>query len=412
MSILTWFWPSLALALAIVALPGLTPGADAVVGGRPADLREAFEQALARAPEQTAQTAREAEVAAFAARARGLLSGPPAVGGLYRSDSAGGDGVQEMELGLELPLWRPGERAAERQAADRRAEGLDRRREALALRVAGQVREAVWEAAYRQSEVQLARRELETARALERDVGRRVDAGELAQSDRLLAREEALRRETALIQAQAEAAQALLRYQNLTGFAELPADAAEARSPLTDLTPGHALLAAADAGMETARAGLRVAERAAGGSPQLSIGGKRERGAHGEDYENSLQLAVRVPFDLGPAAKPAVASAGRELAEAQAERLRVERELGAELAGAAEELASLERRLGLAREQGRIAAENLRLARRAFDLGETDLSSLQRVQALAFAAERASAQTETLRRRAVARYNQAAGVLP
>ena len=63
----------------------------------------------------------------------------------------------------------------------------------------------------------------------------------------------------------------------------------------------------------------------------------------------------------------------------------------------------------LPRQQNRIAAENLHLARRAFDLGETDLTGLQ---GLAFAAERAEQQLEILRQRPIASYNQAAGALP
>jgi cobalt-zinc-cadmium efflux system outer membrane protein len=123
-------------------------------------------------------------------------------------------------------------------------------------------------------------------------------------------------------------------------------------------------------------------------------------------------VAVRIPFDIGPATKPEVAAAGRALAEADASRLRLQRQLEAELRTAGRELGAIERRLVPVREQRRIAADNLRLARRAFQLGESDLVSLQRVQASAFAAERAEEQLKILRQRAIAKYNQAAGVLP
>jgi cobalt-zinc-cadmium efflux system outer membrane protein len=123
-------------------------------------------------------------------------------------------------------------------------------------------------------------------------------------------------------------------------------------------------------------------------------------------------VAVRIPFDIGPATKPEVAAAGRTLAEADASRLRLQRQLEAELRTAGRELGAIERRLVPVREQRRIAADNLRLARRAFQLGESDLVSLQRVQASAFAAERAEEQLKILRQRAIAKYNQAAGVLP
>jgi hypothetical protein len=76
-------------------------------------------------------------------------------------------------------------------------------------------------------------------------------------------------------------------------------------------------------------------------------------------------VAVRIPFDIGPATKPEVAAAGRTLAEADASRLRLQRQLEAELRTAGRELGAIERRLVPVREQRRIAADNLRLARRA-----------------------------------------------
>jgi hypothetical protein len=59
---------------------------------------------------------------------------------------------------------------------------------ALALTVVCKVRDAVWEVAFLRNEAQLARKEWETARALRRDVKKRVAAGELAQTDLVLAR--------------------------------------------------------------------------------------------------------------------------------------------------------------------------------------------------------------------------------
>jgi outer membrane protein TolC len=62
--------------------------------------------------------------------------------------------------------------------------------------------------------------------------------------------------------------------------------------------------------------------------------------------------------------------------------------------------------------QNRLAQENLRLAKKAFDLGESDLVSLLRVQALARETEVALASRRIQLNWDVARYNQAVGVLP
>lgn len=376
-------------------------------------LHQAVQRALERDPDQEVLTARGTEVNAFEERARGLLAGAPAVYGLYRSDTLGSDqGLREMEADILLPLWKFGQRAAEQDAAERRRAGLARSRSALALTVAGKVRDAVWEVAFLRNEAQLARKEWETARALERDVKKRVAAGELAQTDLMLARDETLRKEAAHVQAAAEAERAMARYEVLTGLYRLPRDAAESKSPAQSIARGHPSLAEAEASVATARAGLRVAGRSAGGNPELLLGVKRERANSAESYDNSVQVAVRIPFNIGPAAKPEVAAAGRALAEADASRVRLRRQLDSELRTTGRELKTIEQRLVLAREQNRIAAENLRLARRSFELGESDLVSLLRVQALAFTAKRAEQQLKILRERTVAKYNQAAGVLP
>jgi cobalt-zinc-cadmium efflux system outer membrane protein len=75
-------------------------------------------------------------------------------------------------------------------------------------------------------------------------------------------------------------------------------------------------------------------------------------------------------------------------------------------------LESAQAQLGVAQEQNALAQENLRLAQIAFDRGETDLVGLLRVQGLAFAAERQEKELSIMRQQAVARYNQALGVLP
>ncbi len=401
------------LLLGLLSAAPVASASGAAGGTRPPTLREVVQHALERDPQGLVLTSRGEEVDAFQERARGLLSGPPALYGLYRSDALGSDdGLQEMEADVELPLWRPGQRAAEQRAADARRAGLEHSRGALALTVAGRVRDAVWEVVYLRNELRLVKKEWETARALQLDVEKRVEAGELAKTDALLSREETLRKETDYIKAEAEAEHALLRYQALTGLDQLPRDPEEPRSAQQAITPAHPLLAEADAQVSTAQAKLSVASRSAGGNPDLLIGGKRERGGAGEDYNDSFQVAVRIPFNIGPAAKPEVAVAGTALAETEAARVGLERQLSTELRTAAHELETVGRRLTQAREQNRIAAENLHLARRAFDLGEIDLTGLQRVQSLAFAAERAEQQLKILRQRAIAQYNQAAGELP
>jgi outer membrane protein TolC len=68
--------------------------------------------------------------------------------------------------------------------------------------------------------------------------------------------------------------------------------------------------------------------------------------------------------------------------------------------------------LTIAAKQHAIAKESLTLAQKAFQLGETDLVSLLRVQAQTFEAERAFTTRQIQVQWDIARYNQTVGVLP
>lgn len=115
-------WPRCVIGVAVLLVSG-APGyaADPSLaphggtGPAPATLAEAVEAAWARAPERRVLGARQEEAAARAERSRSLLSGNPAVRARYQTDEAGsGDGLRELEGGLDLPLWLPGQRAGRR----------------------------------------------------------------------------------------------------------------------------------------------------------------------------------------------------------------------------------------------------------------------------------------------------------
>jgi cobalt-zinc-cadmium efflux system outer membrane protein len=71
-----------------------------------------------------------------------------------------------------------------------------------------------------------------------------------------------------------------------------------------------------------------------------------------------------------------------------------------------------ERQLTMARERRTLAADSLQLAEKAFVLGETDLATLLRIRTAAFDADASAERQRAARAAAVARLNQAMGVLP
>src|SRR6266849_4853418 len=109
-------------------------------------LRDAVERAWERQPAQKAQSARADEFAAKRDAAQALFPEPPSLFATYRSDRpTSNQGQRELEAGIALPLWLPGEQR--RQAAVVSAE-RDQYETALAagkLKIAGEVREAYWQ---------------------------------------------------------------------------------------------------------------------------------------------------------------------------------------------------------------------------------------------------------------------------
>ena len=403
--LLAWAVPAFAVDSSLTPHGGTGPA--------PATLAEAVEAAWARTPERRVLDARQEEADARAERSRSLLSGNPAVRARYQTDEAGsGEGLREYEGGLDLPLWRPGQRGAEADLARVSAEAVTRSDAGRRLLVAGEVRERVWAAALAENAVRLAEQELATARALERDLERRVKAGELARADLLLVRQDTLARESALVQARAEALHALERYARLTGLAALPRHREETPLAGDALPASHPLLAESASGVAEALARMGVARRASGGNPTLSLGVKRQRGDGRTPFDNSVEVAVSVPIGLSSHSRPAVAEAGRALGQTEADHALMVRELEGALDAAGHELAATEERLVLARSQAALAEDALRLARVAFAAGESDLVALLRAQAQAFAAQRARQQLEIERLLGIARYNQAMGVMP
>ena len=107
-----------------------------------------------------------------------------------------------------------------------------------------------------------------------------------------------------------------------------------------------------------------------------------------------------------------LAVAESSLAKATADRERLRLVMETMLHEAEHNLEVTKAEIELVTKQNEIGQESIRLARKAFSLGETDLVSLFRVQASAFEAERALSVKKIQLQWDIARYNQAVGVLP
>lgn len=375
-------------------------------------LRDAVERAWARQPAFQAQPARAEEFAAKRDAAQALFPEPPSLSVANRNDRLNrNEGVREWEAGIALPLWLPGEQG--RQAAIVSAE-RDQYGTALAaakLKVAGDVRDAYWQVRLAENELALVRRKVEEAAVLAADVERRVKAGDLSRVDLNQAQAAERLARAALAEAESKTFRARQGFSVLTGLSTLPSGEETPPAQVT-LLDDHPLLAPLQRAVATNLAKLNQATQNLRNNPELELGVRRERNSFDDAYANSLQLRFRLPFATDARNKPRIAAANAELIEAHAafglERTR----LAAEVEAARRELEQARVVVQLTEARFTLAADTQRLLARAFALGELDLVSRLRAENERFESELNFSRAKLEAARAVARINQALGVLP
>ncbi len=387
--------------------------ADSVLISPSLTLPGVVNEALQHDPNGVLTEAYLAEARALDRRASSLIAGNPVVALHYQSDKMRTDqGFHEWEGSLELPLWHFGQRSASRDVADSASQAAAAAGNVQHLRVAGAVREALWDLAIAQERRTLAEQSLHTAQQLEQDVEKRVKAGDLAKSDLLLARDETLLKQDDFYLADAEWLHAQKRYRMLTGLPEYPASFTEPLTEQSTIDDHHPVLAELRARMEQAQAELRRVEKSSSDNTQLIVGTRRTRDTYNSENIDSLGVGVRIPIGTSSHNGPRIAAASTAFAESQARYERAKRELDLALHEAHHNLETLREQLKLADEQNTIMQESLRMSRIAFRTGEIDLAQLLRIQSRAFNAERNLEVRKLEVEQAVARYNQAIGVTP
>lgn len=377
-----------------------------------ASLHALLERTWAQHPQAQTLEAKRAESAAQSLAADSLLPGAPAVIVSQRTDQLQRDaGQRESYLGLALPLWLPGQRDARQNQAQTIQTALQAAIDALHLKLAGELREAIWQVKRAEAQAVIDTERVATARALAEDVAKRVQAGELAKTDLNLAQNEWRSAQSLQLQNKIMLLQAQQTYATLSGTADLPDDSAE-NAQVRPLQDSHPLLEEARLAIALAQAQVRVASESRRDAPELELGAFRERGNQSERYNNSIALSLRIPLATAARNQPLMSAAQTALTSAQAEYKRLRQTLEYQQQQAEQALQGADQLLDLARQQRRAAQENQALIQKAFSLGEADLFALLRARAAAFDTEQTFQQQTIAQALARARLNQAQGVLP
>lgn len=377
-----------------------------------ASLRTALDQAWEKSPQAQTLEARRAESDAQTVAANSLLPGAPAVILGHRGDQLNSNaGRREWEAGIAMPIWLPGQRDARQRQAQAGKDSLEAGISALRLKLAGELRETIWQVRQAQAQTQLDEERALTAKKLAEDVARRVRAGELAKTDLNLAQNEWRTAQAAILHSRNRLFQAQQAYATLTGTTALPDDISESAQPKS-LPDDHPLLEEARQAIEAAQAQVRVASNSRRDNPEIELSTRRERGNLNDPYASTVAISLRLPLSTEARNLPLISAAQTALTGAHSEYTRVRFTLEYQRLQAEQALQAADQLLDLARQQRAAARENLDLIQKSFNLGESDLFTLLRARAAAFEAEQANNQQEIAQALAHARLNQAQGVLP
>ena len=333
-------------------------------------------------------------------------------------------GSREIETGLAIPLWLPGERARTGALADAELRATASRVLAAQLRTAASVRETYWQWQRSHGEHELARVRLGNAQQLALDVAKRVKAGDLARADQHQADGAVASAETGVAEAVSTLAAASHQLRALTGSPAGPnAVAAQGAGAVTEPVPE---LPADGAALDTRHPALvelldraDVARRAAElarvqtrSNPELSLATARDRGLAGEPYQQSITLGLRIPFGSDSRNRAKRSTAQAELIEAEGQLGLEQTRLLAELDSARVRLESARAQLTAADKRSQLARESRSFFQKSYQMGETDLPTRLRIELEATEAQRQATRTRIDLAAAVSSLRQALGLLP
>ncbi|MDF3037286.1 MAG: outer rane cation efflux system protein, partial [Paucimonas sp.] len=354
---------------------------------------------------------RRGEADAAATAAASWIAGSPVLGVSQRDDRWHDDrGRRESEVSLSAPVWLPGQKSAHAKLARATTHDAEAQIAHLRLRIAGEVRERLWAALAARESLVEAEDHLEHVEGYAKEVLQRVAAGDMAHSDGLLAKQEALLAQGAVSAARMSMNEAFSRYTLFTGM-EVPPEV-EPETIATFPAEPHPQLSAANSALDRALAAHEVAARSRSEAPTIGVSMRREQDSGGIAPARSVGVSLQMPIGTPARNRPLLAAAYTQLSSARADVLQAESALKADIALAREQLAAARNALEIADARATHTREHESLIEKAFRLGERGLADLLRARALAHEAEAAARRHKVALGLTYARLNQALGVFP
>jgi outer membrane protein TolC len=182
-------------------------------------------------------------------------------------------GSRETEIGVAVPLWLPGQRAARAGTADAAVAQAQAATQVALLRLAGELRDAAWQIFALQAEAAQADGLAQALKQLADDVERRVSAGDLARADALAAQAEQLAASALQTEVRQRLQAARARWALLTGLTAAPElPAATVSDGALGAAAAHPELQLASQSTELARRRVELMRHSRRDAPELTVG--------------------------------------------------------------------------------------------------------------------------------------------
>ncbi|MBX9755570.1 MAG: TolC family protein, partial [Pseudomonadaceae bacterium] len=260
---------------------GILASATLFSSAHAATLREALDHAWAVQANQL--SARDQQFNAQVAASQAWTPAPPSVGVFNTTDQLNGDyGRREWEVGVSAPIWLPGQREQAEALANAEKTAFSGRSALSRWQLAGQLRESWWAVRFAQVDLTSASRQLDEAQALAKDVGLRVQAGDLAALDQSQAKSRIQQAKQQQSIAQLELQRARQAFALISRGAVLP-EQNEALAPLPALEL-HPVLSSLQDATRSAQARLEQATGDSRDAPEVALSYTSERDAFDDPY--------------------------------------------------------------------------------------------------------------------------------
>lgn len=355
----------------------------------------------------------EAETAAIKQRGESWTAGASNAGFRYQEATSGT--LHYFDGTIEVPLWNIGQRDANQRIGTTAENSTITQMALTHWRVAGLVRGAIWDIALQELRLQQTEIDMRAAQQLANDITRRVQAGDLAQTDALLIQTDVLKKRSALTLAEAEVMHARKRYTSLTQSTKIPSNYHESLSQVKEIESSHPALQAIQNLIERKQAELEALNLVGSGQTTVAVGVNSDRPSNRDSRSNnteSFNVGVNIPFGGQAHLDPQLAALNVEVNQLRAKRDQLFRDLEQNHHEAEHNLEINEAELAVANELNTVAQKHLTLTQLSFKVGEIDLIDLLKIQSQTQLAALAAKERALVQERDHALYNQAVGVLP